>query len=113
MTTTNQQQTKLHISGELGIMHAPAWHQSLQDALEQSDTLDVDLSGVSAIDTCGIQLMMLAKRSASAQGRHLRFSGHSRAVLEVFELLDLAAYFGDSLLMQASAQSGEHAWSPT
>ena len=63
--------------------------------------LEIDLSGVTEIDTSGVQLLMLAKRRSLAIQRELRLCAHSPAVTEVFELLDLAAFFGDPLLTAA------------
>ena len=60
---------------------------------------EIDLSGVTEIDTSGVQLLMLAKKEALAAQRELRLVGHSPAVLEVFELLNVAAYFSDPLVM--------------
>ena len=56
---------------------------------------------MSEIDSAGVQLLMLAKREAQARGGELHLCGHSPAVLDVFELLDLAAFFGDPLVMPA------------
>jgi len=42
---------------------------------------------------------MLAKRTAQALGSELQLVGHSPAVLEVFELLNVAAFFGDHLVI--------------
>ena len=44
---------------------------------------------------------MLAKKTAQAQGREVRLTGHSPAVMEVFELLNVAAFFGDHLVMDS------------
>jgi anti-anti-sigma regulatory factor len=66
---------------------------------------EIDLSGVTEIDTAGVQLLMLAKRTALEQDREIRLVGHSPAVIEVFELLNVAAYFGDQLLMDSSEKS--------
>jgi anti-anti-sigma regulatory factor len=66
---------------------------------------EIDLSGVTEIDTAGVQLLMLAKRTALEQDRELHLVGHSPAVLEVFELLNVAAYFGDHLLMDSSGKT--------
>lgn len=86
----------LHIEGELTIFRA----MELKPALLPTPPLDaIDLSGVTDIDTAGIQLLMLAKKSALAENRELRLIGHSTAVIEVFELLNVAAFFGDPLLM--------------
>jgi len=48
-----------------------------------------------------VQLLMAAKKAASGSGRELHLTGHSPAVLEVFETLDLAAHFGDPLVIPA------------
>lgn len=63
---------------------------------------EIDLSGVTEMDSAGVQLLMVAKRTALEQDRELRLVGHSAAVIEVFELLNVAAYFGDPLLMDSS-----------
>ena len=60
---------------------------------------EIDLSGVTEFDTAGVQLLMLAKQDALAKKSELRLVGHSPAVLEVFELLNVAAYFNDPLVM--------------
>ena len=63
------------------------------------------MTGVTEIDTAGVQMLMLAKRDAIDQQRELRLVGHSRAVIEVFELLNVAAYFGDPLIMDSSEKA--------
>jgi anti-sigma B factor antagonist len=46
-------------------------------------------------------LLMLARRTAGSLHGDLRLVGHSPAVLEVFDLLKLAAYFGDQVVIPA------------
>ena len=93
----------LRIEGEMSIYRAAELKQSLLAPLEQAGVLEVDLSGVTELDTAGVQLLMLAKRAAQAKQCELRLSAHSPAVLDVFELLNLAAYFGDQLVIQSCA----------
>lgn len=92
--------TCLHPQGELTIFRAAElkteWLQALEGA---GSALELDLAGVTELDTAGLQLLMVLKREAAAQGRTLRLHGHSPAVLEVFELLNVAAFFGDPLVM--------------
>mgnify|MGYP000449798764 CR=1 FL=1 len=64
--------------------------------------LVVDLAAVTELDTCGLQLLMLAKRTAAKVGSQLQLVSHSPAVLEVFELLNVAAFFGDHLVIPPS-----------
>ena len=83
----------LRIEGELTIFRAAELKPLL---LADPLPLQIDLSGVTEIDTAGVQLLMLAKNTARAQQRELRLVAHSPAVREVFGLLNLAACFGDS-----------------
>lgn len=93
----------MKIEGELTIYRASELCVALQAALLQPGDLEIDLSEVSEMDSAGVQLLMAAKRAAQASQRQLRLTAHSPAVLEVFETLDLAAHFGDPLVMAAQA----------
>lgn len=94
----------LRIEGELTIFRAMELKPViLADPLPE----EIDLSGVTEIDTAGVQLLMLAKRTALAQQCELRLVRHSPAVIEVFELLNVAAYFGDHLVMDSSEKKNE------
>jgi len=97
----------LAIDGELSIYRAAELRESLQSALAVGDGLELDLSAVSEMDSAGVQLLMAAKKTALMNGQQLRLVAHSPAVLEVFETLDLAAHFGDALLMPAPARRSE------
>lgn len=99
MSTTNL----LKIDGELTIFRAMELKPAL---LALPPVTDIDLSGVTDLDTAGVQLLMLAKTTAQAQGRDIKLIGHSAAVMEVFELLNVAAYFGDHLVMDSRTRSG-------
>jgi anti-anti-sigma factor len=89
----------MRLDGELTIYRAAELKPRLLAALEATpDTLEIDLSGVTDFDTAGLQLRMVAHETARASGRAIRLVGHSPAVLEVFELLDCAWFFGDPLV---------------
>lgn len=90
---------KVAIDGELNIYRAADMKTLLLGELQRSTVLEVDLAGVTEMDSAGLQVLMLAKQTARAEQRELRLVGHSPAVLEVFELLDLGAWFGDALLI--------------
>lgn len=93
--------TSLRIEGEMTIYRAADLKVALLAALEGVDRLEIDLSEVSEIDSAGVQLLMMIKQAARGKGAELRLSGHSPAVLDVFQCLDLAAHFGDPLLVPA------------
>jgi len=89
----------LQIKGEMTIYRALELKQMMMTALAEVEDLEVNLADVTELDTAGIQILMLAKRQAQASQRQLRLTAHSPAVLEAFEILNLAAYFGDPLVI--------------
>lgn len=95
----------LRIEGEMTIYQAAELKQTLAATLAQCDELEIDLSAVTEIDTAGVQLLISAKKTAQSLQKELHLRGHSAAVLDAFELLDLGAYFGDPLVMAAPAAS--------
>ena len=103
--TSTVQQVELQFEGELSIYRADELRRALIEPLQKDMRLVVNLAGVSELDTCGLQLLMLAKRTAAKVGGELQLVAHSPAVLEVFELLNVAAFFGDHLVIPTSAAS--------
>jgi anti-anti-sigma factor len=102
MSTENQNKTEksvVRIDGEISIYRAAELKQVLLTSLEQTQELELDLAAVTELDTAGVQILMLVKRQALATQRKLHLVAHSPAVLEVFELLNLAAHFGDPLVI--------------
>lgn len=94
--------TVLRIEGELTIFRA----MELKPAFVANPTLtEIDLSGVTELDSAGVQLLMLAKKTALAEQRELRLVSHSPAVIEVFELLNIGSFFGDPMVMESRAGS--------
>lgn len=96
----------LHAVGEMTIYSAAELKPTLLGALGQGDEIEVDLSEVSELDTSGVQLLMLMKREAVVAGKGLMLSGHSPAVLDVFERLGLGGWFGDPQVLPADATGG-------
>lgn len=103
MATRNEDGDRLSIAGDMTIYHAAAHKQQLVDALAgAADTLEIDLSEVGEIDTAGFQLLMLAKREARLLGKQALIVAHSQAVREVVDFFNVAAEFGDPMLIPAS-----------
>lgn len=86
----------LRVEGDLTIFRAAELKPLLLDSVE---VMEIDLSGVGEIDTAGLQLLMLAKKQSLVEQRTLRLVGHSPAVTDLFERLNVAAYFGDPLVV--------------
>jgi len=106
VTTAKEKNGKgavLRIEGEMSIYRAAELKQTLLAPLANASRLDIDLSGVTELDTAGVQLLILAKKVAKEKHCELHLAGHSAAVLEVFDLLDLASHFGDQLIIEPHA----------
>lgn len=89
----------LRIDGELNIYRAAELKPVLLAPLADGNVLEVDLSGVTDLDTAGVQLLMLAKKTAQALSGELRLVAHSPIVVDVLELLNLSSWFGDPLVI--------------
>lgn len=95
--------TTLAIEGELTIYRAAELRQAMLAALGQPGAgLEIDLAGVTELDSAGVQLLIAAGKSAAARGGALRLVRHSPAVLDAFAVLDLGAHFGDPINPPAS-----------
>lgn len=84
----------LAIGGELNIYRAAELKSELLAALERGTSIDIDLSGVAEVDTAGLQLLLVALRTAAVRGKALRFLSPSDAVLEALELVNLRFLLG-------------------
>lgn len=92
---------RMAIDQDLTIYHAEALKSELMGNLENYQVIELDLSRVAAIDTSGIQLLMLAKRECQKQDKILRIIAHSPAVHELMDFFNIAGFFGDPLVIPA------------
>lgn len=95
----------LSIDDDLTIYHANEHKRILLDALAATDRLELDLSQVGVIDGAGLQLLILLKREAQRADKSVRIVAHSPAVSAVIDFCNLAAEFGDPVLLAARAAS--------
>lgn len=91
--------SRITVIGEMTIYNAMALKDKLLPALEQCETVELDLVGVSEIDSAGLQLLLMLKTEAAARNKTLSIIGHSPAVLDIFDLCDLEGFFGDNVLV--------------
>jgi len=104
MMATSAKQPKpgtLALEGEVSIHQAQEIKERLRGALDQFAIIELDLSGVTELDTAGFQLLAQMKRDCNAAGKELRLTRHPPAVLEVFSLYGAEQHFGDPLLLAA------------
>lgn len=106
MATRTKKQTayKYKPEGEITIYNAAAMKQKLVQVLQDHKEVEIDLSKISEVDSAGMQLLILAKRIANNSGKSLRLLRHSEAVLEIFNLYNVAEYFGDPIVLRRDAK---------
>jgi anti-anti-sigma factor len=80
--------------GEITLDRAAELKQTLLSPLASAGELEVDLSKVTELDSAGVQLMLLAQRTAAAKGVELRYVAHSAPVMQVLRLLGLGQALG-------------------
>lgn len=90
---------RLALSGELTIYSVAEVKTTLAEAMHEGGELEVDLAGISDIDTAGLQLMLIAKRHPACS---LRFVNHSPEVLRLVDLANLGGALGDPLFIAAN-----------
>lgn len=82
----------LRIDGEMTIYRALELKELLRAALDGASSLELDLSGVTELDTAGLQLLMAAQQSAP-----LSIGARSEAVAEVFSTFQLGSRFDQGM----------------
>jgi len=96
---------RLAILEDLTIYHALEQKQQLMAALDGTDALELDLSHVGEMDTAGLQLLILAKREAGRLEKRLSIVAHSPVVRQTLDFCNLAAFFGDPVIITAHEQA--------
>lgn len=80
---------KLLFDDSLTIYNAVESKKKIIDSIEKYDCIDLDLSDVEEIDTAGLQLILLAVKTAAEEGRPIRKITHSPATFELVNTLNL------------------------
>jgi len=93
------QGARVTLSGELTIYSVAEIKSALAEAMGKASEIEVDLAGVTEVDTAGLQLMLIAKRHPDCQ---VRFVNHSPEVLRLIDLANLGGALGDPLFISAS-----------
>jgi anti-sigma B factor antagonist len=85
---------RLQVSGELTIYHAAELAGQLLPLVAQRSTpIELDLDGVTDLDSAGVQVLLVALRAAHDHGGALHVVRPSRAVKDVLETFTLADLF--------------------
>ena len=85
---------QLTLDGELTVYTAAAMKETLLEALQKCNEMELDLAKVGDMDSAGFQLLLLLKREADNQSKLIRLTNHGQAALEVLNLFQMAGHFG-------------------
>lgn len=83
----------LTLSGELDLAAVPVLQARLEHAMRGKAAVVIDLSGLTFIDSCGLQTLVRAERQLRGSGGQLVLVRGSRAVHRLFELTSLDSHF--------------------
>lgn len=94
---------RVAVAGDMTIYAALALKDKLLLPLAQCKAVEIDLAGVSEIDSAGLQLLIVARNEARARGKTLTITGHSQTVLDMLAQCNLQGLFGGNALIPAGA----------
>lgn len=85
--------TGVAVMGEMNIYNALELKAALMKSIDESEAVDLDLSGVSEFDSAGLQLLLLARKECERGGKQLKFTAKSAQVESVIGLFNLGNLF--------------------
>ena len=94
--------TIIAIQDDMTIYTASEQKAQLSKYLHSGRELQINLAGVSEMDSAGLQLLLWLKQEAGRNAIKLSLVRHSQAVVEVLELLNLTGHFGDPVVISAN-----------
>lgn len=93
------------LEGELTIYQAKDTYYAARELRGAAAPLELDLSAVNAIDSAGLQLLIMLRKHFSAHRQPLTMVACSDAVRDALEVCHLSEYLG---LTSANSQSEAH-----
>lgn len=102
MFTIEEKQERLRLHCSLTIYQAAQLWSELKGTLGR--VREIDLAEVDECDTAGVQLLLMLKRAAAEQGRSLQLVNHSKAVIDVLGLINVAGLLGDPVVLPSEQE---------
>jgi len=84
---------RVSLAGEFTIYAAAEAKTRLIESLGQGGAVDIDLDGVTEIDTSAIQILILARKEADALGKEFRVSRCGKAASSAIDVYNLREFF--------------------
>lgn len=89
------------ICDELTIYTAAELKKQLFSIWTSAQQMELDLSGVTELDSAGVQILMQLKLESEISQKPVSYVRHSQPVLQVMELLNLTSRFADPVVLSA------------
>jgi len=100
-TKVKGESCEIALEGELTIYEAEQLKDKFLNYAKKHQSITVDLSKVTEIDTACFQILLAVKREFIAQKKEFILKSHSSAMLEVMQLFNMQNYFGDPLVLSS------------
>ncbi len=85
---------RMKLEGSLDLHHAADAAQRFREWLNREGSLELDGSGLTAIDGCGLQLLLAVFGTAREQHREIVWSAPSESLSEAADLMGLSGLLG-------------------
>ena len=103
VTIQSNTSSEFHFSEELTIYTAAETMEAIRPELKKNLPVQLNLSEVTEIDAAGLQILLAIKLHADSNAQDFKINGRSEPVTELLELGDLAGYFGEPVVLSATA----------
>lgn len=103
--TSNDGNYTVLVEDNMTIYEATKQKEKLLKALKKmkkNEQMEIDLSNVSEMDTAGVQVLLLIKQTAEHEKKLVLLVAHSPASLDVIDRYNLAAHFGDPVILSST-----------
>jgi anti-sigma B factor antagonist len=95
-STVTRMDGRLQVMGDMNIYAAATIKDQLFELATASGAdIELDLSSVTALDTAGLQIMLMLRRLAQSKGLAFRLASPSAAAVEVLELCGLRSLIAE------------------
>jgi anti-sigma B factor antagonist len=92
-------QCSISVESDMTIYEAQEISARLKQQIDACKKIELNLQSVSEIDTAGVQILLATKRAAVNHDKEFHITSHSEAVVQVFQMLNIAHEFGDPIVI--------------
>ncbi len=96
MLNCNVEGNRLALEGDLQVVFLERLHQALAQAFGQSEPVQIDLSGITSVDTAGLQLLLAFARSRP-EAESTRFADPPEFFQKALKLAGMDGHFAPYL----------------